>query len=164
MKIDVEKWMVRSKKTQLMNIVSYKVLNKEFCCDGIKCLPVDLHYTCPENIDLYELNEDDNGLRFGLMLDELYTWYDGDDTQEDIRYYLIDYCPMCGEKIEIDIIREIDKTDEHSNLKSQYEEMHNKWIKCDSKKKSRELERQWREIDKVINEFYKTDSIMEQSN
>ena len=100
MEIDVEKWIAKDKKNKNYDIVSYKVLNKEFCCDGIKKLPIDLHYTVPEyDVSSFCIGDDDSGTVLGLMLEELYTWYDGEDTQEDTRYHLINYCPMCGRKL-----------------------------------------------------------------
>lgn len=160
MKIDVEKWFVKDKKNKTYDIVSYKVLNKEFCCEGIKRLPVDLHYTVPEyDVDNFCNRYDDSGLVLGLMFEELYTWYDGEDTQEDIRYHVIGYCSMCGEKIEIDIVREVDKTEEYNTLKSKHDEILKKWHKCDSKKESAELEKQKRELSNSINSYYETDSI-----
>lgn len=160
MRINVEKWIVHDKKNKAYDIVSYKVLNKQFCCEEIKKLPIDLHYTIPEyDIDSFCNGDDESGLVFGVMLEELYTWYDGEDNQEDTKCHLIHYCPKCGEKIEINVIREVDKTEEYNNLKSQYNDLHNKWRKCDSKKKSAELEKQWRELNNQINSYYVTDSI-----
>lgn len=160
MKIDVEKWIVHDKKNKAYDIISYKVLSKQFCCEGIKKLPIDLHYTIPEyDIDSFCNGDDESGLVVGVMLEELYTWYDGEDNQEDTKCHLIYYCPICGEKIEINIIRKVDKTEEYNNLKSQYDETHTKWRKCDSKKKSDELEKQWRKLNNRINGFHETDSI-----
>ena len=159
MKINVEKWIVHDKENKAYDIISYKILNKQICCEVIDNLPFDLHYTIPENIDYYELDEDDNSMRLGVMLEELYTWYDGEDTQEDIQYYIVAYCPVCGEKIEVNVIREIDKTEEYYNLKNQYEDLHKKWMKCDSKKRGAELERQWREINNKLNNYHKTDTL-----
>lgn len=162
MQIDVEKWIVKDKKNKNYDIVSYKILNKEFCCEGIKKLPIDLHYTVPEyDVDSFCNGDDDSGLVLGLMLEELYTWYDGEDTQEDTRYHVIGYCPICGEKIEINVVREVDKTDEYNSLKIQHEEVLKKWHKCDSKKESAELEKQKRELSNLINNYYETDSIKE---
>jgi hypothetical protein len=162
MEVDVEKWIVKDKKNKAYDIVSYKVLNKEFCCEGIKKLPIDLHYTVPMyDVDSFYNGEDDSGIALGLMLEELYTWFDGEDTQEDTRYHLINYCPLCGGRISINIVREIDKTEEYYNLKAQYDNVHKQWMKCDSKKESAELEKQWRNLSNVINGFYETDSIKE---
>lgn len=166
MKIDVEKWIVHDKKNKAYDIISYRILNKQICCEGIKHLPIDLHYTIPEyDIDSFcnsDIN-DDSEYMLGVMLEELYTWYDGEDTQEDTRYYLLSYCPICGEKIEINVIREINKTEEYYNLKAQYEDLHKKWTKCDSKKHGAELEIQWREINNKLNDYHKTD-ILEINN
>ena len=156
MKINLEKWIV---KDDNHNIVSYKIISAEECCSGIGQLPIGLHCCSPENVDYYNLDEDEDGTRIGFMFEELYTWYDEADIQEDTRYHMITYCPCCGEKIEVNIIREVDKTEEYNNLRSQYDEIHKKWEKCDSKKKSSELETEWREINKVINGFYVTGSV-----
>lgn len=162
MKIDVEKWIVKDKKNSDY-IISYKIVNKEFCCEGIKCLPIDLHNTIPEYSvdDLCNESDDidNDDYILGIMLEELYTWYDGEDIQEDTKYHMISYCPKCGKKIEVNVIREIDKTEEYNNLKKQYDLIHKQWMKCDSKKRSEELEKQWREINNVINGFYETNSI-----
>lgn len=160
MRINVEKWIVHDKKNKAYDIVSYKVLNKQFCCEGIKNLPIDLHYTIPE-YDIYSFcnGDDESGLVVGVMLEELYTWYDGEDNQEDTKCHLIYYCPICGEKIEINVIREVDKTEEYNNLKLLYNEIRDEWRKCDSKKKPAELEKQRRELNNQINSYYVTDSI-----
>ena len=160
MKINVEKRIVHDKKNKEYDIVSYRILNKQICCEGIEKLPFDLHYTVPEyDVDSFCNGDDDSGLVLGLMLEELYTWYDGEDTQEDMKYYTVSYCPICGEKIEINVIREIDKTEEYYNLKNQYDDLHKKWIKCDSKKRGAELERQWRQINNKLNDYHKTDTL-----
>ena len=160
MKIDVEKWIIHDKKNKAYDIISYRILNKQICCEGIKKLPINTHYTIPEYDADSSCNvEDESGLIFGAMLDELYTWYDGEDTQEDHRHHIINYCPVCGERIEINVIREIDKTEEYNNVKSQYDKIHAEWRECDSKKKSDELEKQWRELNNKINNYYVTDSV-----
>ena len=162
MKINVEKWIVHDKKNKAYDIISYKLLSKQFCCEVIKKLPIDLHYTIPKyDIDSFCNGDDESGLVVGVMLEELYTWYDGEDNQEDIKCHLIYYCPLCGEKIEINVVREVDKTEEYNDIKSKYNEIHDKWIKCDSKNKSAELEKQWRELSNKINNYHVTDSIKE---
>jgi len=165
MKIDVEKWIIHDKKNKAYDIISYRILNKQFCCEGIKKLPIDIKYTVPQYDESFdECDEDDCGVTFGVMLLELYSWYDGEDTQEDERHYIISYCPLCGEKIEINIIKEVDKTEEYNDIKSKYDEIHEKWRKCDSKKKSAGLENKWRELSNQINNYHVTDSIKERED
>lgn len=165
MRIDVEKWIIHDKNNSIYDMISYKVLNTQYCCDKIKMFPMlDLYYEyCQDSDDMEKLSDEYDRI-LGVMLQENFLWYDGDDYQADERYHLITHCPRCGDKIEVNIVREVDKTEEYYGLKKQYDDLHNKWRKCDSKKQSAALEQQWREVDKKINNCYITDTIRSDEN
>jgi hypothetical protein len=157
MKINVEKWIVRDKKSPVYDIISYRLISFEPCCRSTKKIPLlNIGYEAVENSDGLE---DESGRVFGLLLKESYSWYDGEDTNEDFRFYLIKNCPCCGEKVEVNIVREVDKTDEYNQIKDEYEAIHSKWMKCDSKSKSAEYEKQWRVLNNKINSYYQTDGL-----
>jgi len=162
MKINVEKWIVHDKKDKVYDIISYKLVDITYCCEKIKTFPLlDLHYEWRQNFDDMELLSDEFDQVLGVMLEESYTEYDGEDMQTDQRYHLITHCPRCGEVIEINVVKEVDKTDEYYKLKEEYIKVHGEWRDCDSIKLKSELDRQWRSIDCKMNSYYKTDGFKE---
>jgi hypothetical protein len=115
--IKVEKWIIHDKKNKAYDIVSYRIIDIKYCCEKIKTFPMlDLYYKyCEDCEDMELLSGEDNSV-LGMMLQEEYSWYDDEDTYIDQRYHLITHCPRCGEKIEINIVREVDKTEEYNEL------------------------------------------------
>ena len=147
MKIKVIKQIVKDKDGSEYDIISYKIKSIEKCCNSIVNNPT---------IELSSQPFDYNKEIYGVFLVH---GYDNSDPYEDYHsmdydYYKIDFCPFCGEKIEIEIIEEIDVSEEYYNLKSERDEIHKKWTNCDSIKRKDELENTRRKLDKKINEFY----------
>ena len=140
MKIELEKWIIDGS-------VAYKIANLEKCCDDI---------INSENIDLvnnsYEISEDNC---FINLIEKIYD-YDG---YEDQNYEKINYCPFCGEPIEIKIISTIDKTEEYNQLSKERENLWKKYNNTDSKKKAEKLRQQVLELDNKINNMYNSDSL-----
>ena len=68
--------------------------------------------------------------------------------------YPIQFCPHCGEKIEIEVVEEIYVSEEYNQLSKQRDELWKKCQKTDSKKKENELREQVRDLDNKINGFY----------
>lgn len=147
MKIKVIKQIVRDKDCSEYDIVSYKIKSIEKCCDDIINNPA---------IELSSQPFDYNEELYGVYLKQGYIDsipYEDYDTME-YNYYKIDYCPFCDEKIEIEIIEEINVTDEYNRLKNERIKIHNNWTNCDSIKEKNKLECIRNEYDKKINEFY----------
>lgn len=83
---------------------------------------------------------------------EVITSYEGEWEQTD--NYPIQFCPHCGEKIEISVVDEIDISDKYDELIKQRDELWKKCQRTDSKKKESELREQVGKLDKQINYFY----------
>ena len=77
-----------------------------------------------------------------------------EDEFENIYNYPIQFCPHCSEKIEIEVVDEIDVSEEYNQLSKQRDELWKKCQKTDSKKKENELREQVRDLDNRINGFY----------
>lgn len=76
------------------------------------------------------------------------------DEFEQTDNYPIQFCPHCGEKIEISVVDEIDVSDKYNELSKQRKELWKKCQRTDSKKKESELSEQVRKLDDQINDFY----------
>lgn len=77
-----------------------------------------------------------------------------EDEWEQTDNYPIQFCPHCGEKIEISVVEEIDASDEYNGLTKKRKELWEKCQRTDSKKKESELRNQVRKLDDQINDFY----------
>ena len=143
---------------------SYKICNCEYCCEGIKNISnIDFFFEYTENTDNPVEDNYNYGRDLGVMLEHSVTYhepYDYDDygyTQE--YYYKLNYCPICGEEIKIEIVDNVDVTTEYEALKKERDEVHKKWVKTDSIKKQTEYQRKRYELDQKIEEFYHTDKL-----
>ena len=76
------------------------------------------------------------------------------DEYEQTDNYPIQFCPHCGEKIEISVVDEIDVSDKYEELTKQRDELWKKCQRTDSKKKEVELREQVRKLDNQIDSFY----------
>ena len=129
----------------------YKILSHKKCCDYI----LD-----QRSIVLNDRYCDEEGEgQYSVKLESIDIWFDAYDssTTTTENYTSIGYCPFCQEEIKINIIEEVDMTEEFLELKRQRAE---KWSLCqktDSKKKTNKLQIEVRGLDKVINDFYKSD-------
>ena len=83
---------------------------------------------------------------------EVITSYE--DEWEQTDNYPIQFCPHCGEMIEISVVDEIDVSDKYNELSKQRKELWKKCQRTDSKKKEVELREQVRKLDNQINGFY----------
>ena len=143
MKIKVEKWTFDASR-------SYRIVQSEKCCDKIL------------NSEVIVLNDDyENGddSDYGVKLERYEHYWDYEDEINQYTYEPIKYCPYCGEKIEINIVNTIDKTEEYLELIKRREELWNKAIKTDSRKKSERFREESYALDKVINELYYSDGL-----
>ena len=144
-KIKVEKWV-------LDGSTSYKIIDIKNCCDEIRNNPLIDFY-----VESFENSEDE----YGIALCEADTypepWEDYYTT--DYRYYKINRCPFCGEPISIEIVSEFDKTVEYKQIETEVYDLRKNINKCDSKKKERELESEFREKNNLLNSYYQNGSI-----
>lgn len=83
---------------------------------------------------------------------EVITSYE--DEWEQTDNYPIQFCPHCGEKIEISVVDEIDVSDKYNELSKQREDLCKKCRRTDSKKEDSELREQVRKLDDQIDDFY----------
>lgn len=144
MKIKVEKWIVGHE-------VSYKILDIEKCCDKlINSKNISINTEFDEHEDCY--NEDKMNYSVKLVRSEY------DEEVGDIYYYeKVDFCPWCGKPITIEIVNEVDKTEEYKLLQEQRDALWKKCCKTDSKKKESQLREQVRELDNKINNMLTSD-------
>lgn len=133
----------------------YKYKSFSHCCDKIK--------DNPRIVFSNEVELDANNLD-GCLDDEctfpvfaiwnsktVGSW--GDECENDY-YYKINYCPFCGEPIEIFVVGEEDMDNYYKALSKQRDELWKKCNRTDSKKKSEELRKQVQELDDQINWLY----------
>ena len=76
------------------------------------------------------------------------------DEYEQTDNYPIQFCPHCGEKIEISVVDEIDVSDKYNELSKQRKDLWKKCQRTDSKKEESELRKQVRKLDDQIDSFY----------
>lgn len=144
MKLQLEKWTFDGS-------ISYKLVNLDLCCDKITDNKViDFHNGWfSDSYGCYAEN------KIGIALHEMSPNLDCDGYLETYdEYYEIRHCPFCGAEIHIEIVSEVDKTDEYLNLQTKVYDLRKEINKCDSKKKSYELECEFRKTDTELNSFY----------
>lgn len=145
MKIEVSKWIFD-------DTCAYKIKSLTKCCDEII------------NSDVITLaNDYENGddSDYSVKLRDVnyeYDSYDG-DYYDYTTYESIQYCPFCGERIDVKIVEIIDKNDEYLELTQTRDELWNKYKKTDSIKKANKLQQEVGELDKKINELHMNDDL-----
>lgn len=150
MKIKAEKWIIDDS-------MSYKILDIERCCDKLinsKNISINTEY------DEYETFVDDNPEYSVKITREEYDY----ENYPKFYYETIKFCPWCGKPIVIEIINEVDKTDEYKLLEKQREELWEKCHKTDSKKKELSLKEQVRKLDDKINNMLMNDDFGKESD
>lgn len=143
---------------------SYKICNCEYCCEGIKQLPnVDFYFEVAENTDNPIEDDYGYGRDLGVMLQHSITYHDpweyDDYGYEQEFYYKLNHCPICGEKIEVEIVDNVEVTDVYESLEKERDKIHKKYIKTDSIKKQDEYLRLRQKLDREIEAFYHTDTL-----
>lgn len=135
---------------------SYKYKPFTYCCDEIQNDKA-IVFT-GEDINGIGGEYKDEGIsipHFCTSHTEVITSYE--DEWEQTDNYPIRFCPHCGEKIGISVVKEIDVSDKYKELTKQRDEL---WKKCqttDSKKEDYELRKQVRKLDYQIDDFYELD-------
>ena len=130
---------------------SYKYIPFEYCCDKLKnaeyiVFSDDYDYLDPNDCcDEYDCTIP----RFSVIVDKPVAWEDYTES----AYYKINYCPFCGQKININVVREEDRTGQYAVMKYLREVNNELSLKTDSKSEYDKLFSEMREIDQEINEF-----------
>lgn len=141
---------------------SYKISDCKWCCEGIKKLPnIDLYYEVAENTN-NPIDEYGVAMDMGIMMLKEETTYDPWEPGLDYTneyFYKLNYCPVCGEKIDIEIIDSIDVSKELNELNEQRNIICKKRRRTDSIKKKAEYQKEESRLDKLISSYYQTDSL-----
>lgn len=130
---------------------TYKYKPFSYCCEKIKEND-GIIFTNEDFVDNDFRDEYDDTPRFCVTITERISSYE--DSWDETRNYPIEYCPHCGEKIEISVVREMDMTEEVTRLRKEREEMLIKSNVTDSKKEERELKEKVRAYDRKIRWYY----------
>lgn len=139
-------------KLKFNDTYSYKYKPFKYCCDKIhqnKCIVFT-----NEDLTYYDNYKDDIQYipQFCTSRKEIFKDYE--DEWEQIDNYPIQFCPHCGEKIEIKVVNEMDVSEKYKKLINLRKELSKKCQKTDSKKIEAELSKQIKELDNQINGFY----------
>ena len=129
---------------------SYKYKPFKHCCDKIQNDKAIVFTS--EDIDREYKADGISIPQFCTSHTEIITSYE--DEWEQIDNYPIQFCPHCGEKIEISVVDEIYVSEKYNELTKQRKELWKKCQRTDSKKKESELREQVRKLDNQINDFY----------
>ena len=141
---------------------SYKYKPFTHCCDEIQNDKA-IVFTGEDLVHLDTYWEDESYIpRFCTSYTEVITSYE--DEWEQTDNYPIQFCPHCGEKIEISVVEEIDVSDKYNELSKQREELWKRCQRTDSKKEDSELRKQVRKLDDQINDFYELGKWRENNN
>lgn len=144
-------------KIKFNDTCAYKYKPFKYCCEAIQnnkniiFTGEDLVFDEVFGLDPSDYNESTIPQFCTSYTETFNSW--GDEF-ENTDNYPIQFCPHCGEKIEIEVVDEIDVSEEYNQLSKQRDELWKKCQKTDSKKKENELREQVRDLDNKINGFY----------
>lgn len=139
-------------KLKFNDTYSYKYKPFTYCCDEIQSNKA-IVFTDEDLIHSDDCWDDERYIpQFCTSHTEIITSYE--DGWEQTDNYQIQFCPHCGEKIEISVVDEIDVSDKYKELLKQREDLLKRCQRTDSKKEERELRKQVRKLDEQINDFY----------
>lgn len=144
-------------KLKFNDTCSYKHKPFKHCCEAIQndkaIVFTGEDLVCNDIFGLVVKDSDDNIIpQFCNSYTE--TFNSWGDEYEQTDNYPIQFCPHCGEKIEISVVDEINVSDKYDELSKQREELWKKCQRTDSKKKESELRKQVGKLDDQINDFY----------
>ena len=154
MKITVEKRILKGEfksryKIEKYETIGYKILSVENCCSGIKELIYDGVLEASNQITNYDYDEDYNS-SFGLFFVRDVNY---DDDYKENDYAIVNYCPVCGSKVEIIVQSEVDITDNYNELVKKQDELCKKRNNSDSIKNRNRLADEINELNKQIQEL-----------
>ena len=151
MKIKVEKWITG----EYENDISYKIKSIEKCCDKLtnsNNISINSEYCEGDN------SYDDNSYSVKLVRKEEEQEPYENYTNTCYYYEKIDYCPFCGNKIEVEISdKVVDKQEDLNQLEIERQETWDKCRKTDSKTKEHEFQQQVYELDNKMNSIHTND-------
>lgn len=144
-------------KLKFNDTYTYKYKPFTYCCGEIQnnkaIVFTGEDLVCNDTFGLVVRDSDDNIIpQFCNSYTE--TFNSCGDEWEQTYNYPIQFCPHCGEKIEISAVDEIDVSDKYNELSKQREELWRKCQRTDSKKEESGLRKQVRKLDDQINDFY----------
>lgn len=139
-------------KLNFNDTCAYKYKPFTHCCEAIQNDKA-IVFAGEDLVHLDTYWEDERYIpRFCTSHTEIITSYEDEFEQTD--NYPIEFCPHCGEKIDISVVDEIDVSNKYNELTKQREELWKKCQRTDSKKEEFELRKQVRKLDDQINDFY----------
>lgn len=139
-------------KLKFDRTTSYKYKPFKYCCDEIQNNEGII--LTNEDITSWKYMDEENNFipQFCVSVSEVIGSLD--DEFERTDNYPIQFCPHCGEKIEINVVDEVDVSEKFKKLSIQCDELRKKCNKTDSKKKESEMLNQFYELDKQVNGYY----------
>ena len=139
-------------KLKFNDVCAYKYKPFQCCCDEIQN-DKTIILTGEDLVHSDDCWGDERYIpQFCTSHTEVITSYE--DEWEQTDNYPIQFCPHCGEKIEISVADEIDVSDKYDELSKQREELWKKCKRTDSIKEASELREQVRKLDDQINDLY----------
>lgn len=147
-------------KLKFNDTCSYKYKPFTHCCNEIQNDKAIIF--TGEDINDIGGEYDDDGIsipQFCTLYTEIITSYE--DEWEQTDNYPIQFCPHCGEKIEIEVVDEIDISEKYNELTKQCKELWEKCQRTDSKKKANKLRQEVAELDNKINGLYELEEYKE---
>lgn len=114
---------------------------------------------CDDFYTVFPLKNDLESGDFGLCIEEYTHTVCYEDECDDYEYYPINYCPMCGKKIEIIVDSQVDKREYLKETKIKLNTLRKRIRETDSKSEERKLNLEYRELDDELNRWYYSDSI-----
>lgn len=138
-------------KVKFDETFAYKYLPFEHCCDAIG---KNETITFTDQNFAYDIEDDSLYPIPKFCTSYHYNESSYDDTWEMTENFPINYCPHCGEKIEIEVIDETDISSQFTELETKRKHLFRAANKTDSKKRENELREQVRELDQKINWFF----------
>lgn len=144
-------------KLKFNDTCSYKYKPFKYCCEKIQddkaIVFTGEDLVCNDTFGLVVRDSDDNTVpQFCNSYTETFNSWGDEFEQTD--NYPIEFCPHCGERIEISVVKEIDVSGEYNELTKQRERLWNKCRRTDSKREELKLKEQVRDLDDQINDFY----------
>lgn len=140
-------------KLKFNDTCAYKYKPFKYCCDEIQNDKA-IVFTGEDINDIGGEYEDDDIFIPQLCTSHTEIITSWGDEFEQTDNCPIQFCPHCGEKIEISVVDEIDASEKYDALTKQREELWKKCQRTDSKKEESELREQVRKLDDQINDFY----------
>jgi hypothetical protein len=139
-------------KINFKGTFAYNYLPFEYCCneirenESIEFTDRNFEYTIDGSDELYPIPQ--------FCINHNYIEGTYMDTWLETTNYPIRYCPHCGEKIEVEVVDEVDLSSKYLEVENKRESLIKAANKTDSKKRDKELTEQIRELDQKINWFY----------